>query len=148
MLVKYNGEVSRESRSYGCSKCGTGRSINGLETYKTVYRTYYSGRLYIFEKGKTYPVDDILGKYLTNLKYTDNNGVIKRQFEEVADNTESTFVRNVEDTEFAIPKEVPAPKPVVEETPKPTEAPVENKPQPTEETHNSGNPLPKEEEHL
>lgn len=148
MLVKYNGEVSRESRSYGCSKCGTGRSINGLETYKTVYRTYYSGRLYIFEKGKTYPVDDILGKYLTNLKYTDNNGVIKRQFEEVVDNTESTFVRNVEDTEFAIPKEEPTPKPVVEETPKPTEAPVENKPQPTEETHNSGNPLPTHEEHL
>lgn len=148
MLVKYNGEVSRESRSYGCSKCGTGRSINGLETYKTVYRTYYSGRLYIFEKGKTYPVDDILGKYLTNLKYTDNNGVIKRQFEEVVDNTESTFVRNVEDTEFVIPKEEPAPKPVVEETPKPTDVPVENKPQPTEETHNSGNPLPTHEEHL
>lgn len=148
MLVKYNGEVSRESRSYGCSKCGTGRSINGLETYKTVYRTYYSGRLYIFEKGKTYPVDDILGKYLTNLKYTDNNGVIKRQFEEVADNTESTFVRNVEDTEFAIPKEEPTPKPVVEETPKPTDVPVENKPQPTEETHNTGIPLPTDAEHL
>lgn len=144
MLVKYNGEVSRESRSYGCSKCGTGRSINGLETYKTVYRTYYSGRLYIFEKGKTYPVDDILGKYLTNLKYTDNNGVIKRQFEEVEDNTESTFVRNVEDSEFAITKEEPAPKPV-EETPKPTETPVENKPKPVEETPNTGTPLPKEE---
>lgn len=136
MLVKYNGEVSRESRSYGCSKCGTGRSINGLETYKTVYRTYYSGRLYIFEKGKTYPVDDILGKYLTNLKYTDNNGNIKRQFEEVEDNTESTFVRNVEDSEFAIPKEEPAPKP------------VENKPKPVEETPNIGTPLPTNEEHL
>lgn len=148
MLVKYNGEVSKESRSYGCSKCGTGRSINGLETYKTVYRTYYSGRLYIFEKGKTYPVDDILGKYLTNLKYTDNNGVIKRQFEEVVDNTESTFVRNVEDTEFVIPKEEPTPKPAVEETPKPTEIPVENKPQPTEETHNTGIPLPTDAEHL
>lgn len=148
MLVKYNGEVSRESRSYGCSKCGTGRSINGLETYKTVYRTYYSGRLYIFEKGKIYPVDDILGKYLTNLKYTDNNGVIKRQFEEVADNTESTFVRNVEDTEFVIPKEEPTSKPVVEETPKPTETPVENKPQPTEETHNTGIPIPTDAEHL
>lgn len=148
MLVKYNGEVSRESRSYGCSKCGTGRSINGLETYKTVYRTYYSGRLYIFEKGKTYPVDDILGKYLTNLKYTDNNGVIKRQFEEVVDSTESTFVRNVEDTEFVIPKEEPTPKPAVEEAPKPTETPVENKPQPTEETHNTGIPLPTDAEHL
>ena len=57
MLVKYNGEYAREQRSYGCSKCGTGRSISGVETYRTVYRTYYSGRLYIFEQGKTYPVE-------------------------------------------------------------------------------------------
>ncbi len=91
MLVRYNGEYARESRSYGCSKCGTGRSINGVETYKTVYRTYYSGRLYIFEKGKTYPVDDILGKYLKNLKYTDKDGIIRNQFEEVPDNMESTY---------------------------------------------------------
>lgn len=91
MLVRYNGEYVRESRSYGCSKCGTGRSINGVETYKTVYRTYYSGRLYIFEKGKTYPVDDILGKYLKNLKYTDKDGIIRNQFEEVPDNMESTY---------------------------------------------------------
>ena len=91
MLVRYNGEYARESRSYGCSKCGTGRSINGVETYKTVYRTYYSGRLYIFEKDKVYPVDDILGKYLKNLKYTDKDGVIRHQFEEVPDNMESTY---------------------------------------------------------
>lgn len=91
MLVRYNGEYARESRSYGCSKCGTGRSINGVETYKTVYRTYYSGRLYIFEKGKTYPVDNILGKYLKNLKYTDKDGIIRNQFEEVPDNMESTY---------------------------------------------------------
>lgn len=91
MLVRYNGEYARESRSYGCSKCGTGRSINGVETYKTVYRTYYSGRLYIFEKGKTYPVDDILGKYLKNLKYTDKDGNTRNQFEEVPDNMESTY---------------------------------------------------------
>lgn len=91
MLVRYNGEYARESRSYGCSKCGTGRSINGVETYKTVYRTYYSVRLYIFEKGKVYPVDDILGKYLKNLKYTDKDGNIRNKFEEVPDNMESTY---------------------------------------------------------
>lgn len=117
MQVRYNGEYAREQRSYGCSKCGTGRSISGVETYRTVYRTYYSGRLYIFEQGKTYPVDDILGKYLTNLRYTDKEGVIRNTFSEVPDNTEATYVRNVEETEFHIPEE---PKPT-EEAPKPSD---------------------------
>ena len=116
MQVKYNGEYARESRSYGCSKCGTGRSISGVETYRTVYRTYYGGRLYIFEQGKTYPVDEILGKYLTNLKYTDKQGNIRNTFEEVPDTTEATFVRDIENTEFKI-AEVEAPKP---------ESPVDN----------------------
>lgn len=116
MQVKYNGEYARESRSYGCSKCGTGRSISGVETYRTVYRTYYGGRLYIFEQGKTYPVDEILGKYLTNLKYTDKQGNIRNTFEEVPDTTEATFVRDIESTEFKITEE---------EAPKP-ETPVEN----------------------
>lgn len=120
MQVKYNGEYARESRSYGCSKCGTGRSISGVETYRTVYRTYYGGRLYIFEQGKTYPVDGILGKYLTNLKYTDKQGNIHNTFEEVPDTTEATFVRDIENTEFKIAEEE-APKP---ETP--VEKPVEN----------------------
>ena len=116
MQVKYNGEYARESRSYGCSKCGTGRSISGVETYRTVYRTYYGGRLYIFEQGKTYPVDEILGKYLTNLKYTDKQGNIRNTFEEVPDTTEATFVRDIENTEFKIAEE---------EAPKP-ETPAEN----------------------
>nr|DAJ32527.1 MAG TPA: hypothetical protein [Caudoviricetes sp.] len=139
MQVKYNGEYARESRSYGCSKCGTGRSISGVETYRTVYRTYYSGRLYIFEQGKTYPVDDILGKYLTNLRYTDKEGVIRNTFSEVPDNTEATYVRNVEETEFHIPEEPKpteeAPKPpVTEEAPKPSEEPTPTEPpKPTEE---------------
>lgn len=127
MQVKYNGEYARESRSYGCSKCGTGRSISGVETYRTVYRTYYGGRLYIFEQGKTYPVDEILGKYLTNLKYTDKQGNIRNTFEEVPDTTEATFVRDIENTEFKIAEE---------EAPKP-ETPAENpgivsKPEPEE----------------
>lgn len=122
MLVKYKGEYARESRSYGCSKCGTGRSISGVETYRTVYRTYYGGRLYIFEQGKTYPVDEILGKYLTNLKYTDKQGNIRNTFEEVPDTTEATFVRDIENTEFKIADEAPKP-----EEPKP-ETPAENSP--------------------
>lgn len=127
MQVKYNGEYARESRSYGCSKCGTGRSISGVETYRTVYRTYYGGRLYIFEQGKTYPVDEILGKYLTNLKYTDKQGNIRNTFEEVPDTTEATFVRDIENTEFKIaeeeaPKpEAPVGKPVENNNPKPEE---------------------------
>jgi len=127
MQVKYNGEYARESRSYGCSKCGTGRSISGVETYRTVYRTYYGGRLYIFEQGKTYPVDEILGKYLTNLKYTDKQGNIRNTFEEVPDTTEATFVRDIENTEFKIaeeeaPKpETPAENPVIINTPNPEE---------------------------
>lgn len=131
MQVRYNGEYARESRSYGCSKCGTGRSISGVETYRTVYRTYYSGRLYIFEQGKTYPVDDILGKYLTNLRYTDKEGVIRNTFSEVPDNTEATYVKNVEETEFHIHEE---PKPT-EETPAPTpeEPTPAEPPKPTEE---------------
>lgn len=135
MQVRYNGEYAREQRSYGCSKCGTGRSISGVETYRTVYRTYYSGRLYIFEQGKTYPVDDILGRYLTNLRYTDKEGVIRNTFTEVPDNTEATYVKDVEDTEFHIPE---APKPEPSEKPKPTvtdEAPKPpvDTPKPTEE---------------
>lgn len=122
MLVKYKGEYARESRSYGCSKCGTGRSISGVETYRTVYRTYYGGRLYIFEQDKTYPVDEILGKYLTNLKYTDKQGNIRNTFEEVPDTTEATFVRDIENTEFKIAEEAPKP-----EEPKP-ETPAENSP--------------------
>lgn len=127
MQVKYNGEYARESRSYGCSKCGTGRSISGVETYRTVYRTYYGGRLYIFEQGKTYPVDEILGKYLTNLKYTDKQGNIRNTFEEVPDTTEATFVRDIENTEFKIAEEeAPKPealveKPVENNNPKPEE---------------------------
>ena len=127
MQVKYNGEYARESRSYGCSKCGTGRSISGVETYRTVYRTYYGGRLYIFEQGKTYPVDEILGKYLTNLKYTDKQGNIRNTFEEVPDTTEATFVRDIENTEFKIAEEE-APKP---ETPVETPG-IVNTPEPEE----------------
>lgn len=91
MLVKYNGEYVRESRSGGCSKCGTGYSIGGVETYKTVYKTYYNLRYYIFEKGKTYTVDDTLGKFLLNLKTTSPDGTIKNSFDEVEDKGESTY---------------------------------------------------------
>lgn len=110
MLVKFKGERKRESRSYGCSKCGTGRSINGVETYSTVYRTYYEGRLYVFLKDKVYPVDNILGGYLINLKYTDNEGNIQNTFEEVADNTASTYVQDNKDKEFTLKSNEETPK--------------------------------------
>lgn len=123
MLVKFNGEHKRESRSYGCSKCGTGRSINGVETYSTVYRTYYEGRLYIFLKDKVYPVDDILGGYLVNLKYTDNEGKIRNTFEEVIEDTTATYVQDNKDKEFVIEtKEEEKPK---VDTPKEEEKPKE-----------------------
>lgn len=131
MLVKFKGERKRESRSYGCSKCGTGRSINGVETYSTVYRTYYEGRLYVFMKDKVYPVDEILGGYLINLKYTDNEGNIQNTFEEVPDNTTSTYVPDNKDKEFELETKEETPK--VEETPKETEPPkVEEAPKPVE----------------
>lgn len=123
MLVKFNGERKRESRSYGCSKCGTGRSINGVETYSTVYRTYYEGRLYVFLKDKVYPVDEILGGYLINLKYTDNEGNIQNTFERVIENTTSAYVPDNKEKEFEL--ETKEEKPKVEETPKPEEPKVE-----------------------
>ena len=123
MLVKFKGERKRESRSYGCSKCGTGRSINGVETYSTVYRTYYEGRLYVFLKDKVYPVDDILGGYLINLKYTDNEGNIQNTFEEVIENTTSTYVQDNKEKEFELETKEETPK--VEEAPKPVEPKVE-----------------------
>lgn len=130
MLVKFKGERKRESRSYGCSKCGTGRSINGVETYSTVYRTYYEGRLYVFMKDKVYPVDEILGGYLINLKYTDNEGNIQNTFEEVIENTTSTYVPDNKDKEFELETKEETPK--VEETPKSTEPKVEEAPKPVE----------------
>ena len=82
MLVKYNGEYTRETRADGCSKCGTSRSINGRDVYKTSDRTYYEGRLYIFNQGEPVQVDDILGKYLLSRVYTDTDGVFKNAYSE------------------------------------------------------------------
>ena len=134
MLVKYNGEYARESRSYGCSKCGTGRSISGVETYRTVYTTYYNGRLYIFEKGKIYPVEGILGKYLTNLTYTDKEGNIRHAFSEVEENLESEYVVNIEDKEIPVVTEEPKPEtPVVTPVEEPTYPEGPTQPSTTEE---------------
>lgn len=80
MLVKYNGELTKQSRSYGCSKCGTGRSINGQEVYTYEFRTYYGGRLFIFKKDEPVEVDDLLGKFLSEKVYTDSNGVVTKSF--------------------------------------------------------------------
>ena len=82
MLIKYNGEYTRETRAYGCSKCGTGRSINGRAVYKTSDRTYYEGRLYIFKQDEPVEVDEILGKYLLSRVFTDTDGTFKNAYEE------------------------------------------------------------------
>lgn len=133
MLVKFNGEHKRESRSYGCSKCGTGRSINGVETYSTVYRTYYEGRLYVFMKDKVYPVDDILGGYLVNLKYTDNEGNIRNTFDKVIEDTTATYVPDNKDKELVIENKEDKPK----------EEPKEEKPETNGAIINTG--VPEEE---
>lgn len=83
MLVKYKGEYVREKRTYGCSKCGTAHSVNGEEIYKTSYRTYYNGRLYIFEQDKEVEVDNILGAFLLSRSFTDKEGNVVKSFEEV-----------------------------------------------------------------
>ena len=80
MLIKYNGEYTRETRAYGCSKCGTGRSINGGAVYKTSDRTYYEGRLYIFKQDEPVEVDEILGKYLLSRVFTDTDGNLKNAY--------------------------------------------------------------------
>ena len=85
MLVKYNGEYTRETRAYGCSKCGTARSINGRAVYKISDRTYYEGRLYIFNKGEPVQVDNILGKYLLSRGFTDTDGVFKTAYSELVE---------------------------------------------------------------
>ena len=83
MLIKYNGEYTRETRAYGCSKCGTGSSINGRAVYKTSDRTYYEGRLYIFKQDEPVEVDEILGKYLLSRVFTDTDGNLKNAYTEV-----------------------------------------------------------------
>ena len=85
MIVEYNGEYTRETRAYGCSKCGTARSINGRAVYKISDRTYYEGRLYIFNKGEPVQVDNILGKYLLSRGFTDTDGVFKTAYSELTE---------------------------------------------------------------
>ena len=85
MIVEYNGEYTRETRAYGCSKCGTASSINGRAVYKISDRTYYEGRLYIFNKGEPVQVDNILGKYLLSRGFTDTDGVFKTAYSELVE---------------------------------------------------------------
>lgn len=86
MKVRYLGEYTREARSYGCSRCGTSTTHSSNEVYKTEYRMYYEGRLFVFRKGEVQEVaDDIQGRYLLNLKHRDKDGAVKPSFEEVND---------------------------------------------------------------
>ena len=67
-ILDWQGDELLQDYAYGCSKCGTGRSINGRAVYKTSDRTYYEGRLYIFNQHEPVEVDEILGKYLLSHK--------------------------------------------------------------------------------
>lgn len=83
MLIKFKGDKTVSQRTYsGCSSCGTGRSVNGTEEYRTSYRMYYNGRLMRFEKDVPVEVDEIAGKYLLSRTYKDNGKTV-HSFEEV-----------------------------------------------------------------
>lgn len=85
MLIKYNGEYIEERvRAGGCSKCGTSRSINGVKSYKTMFRTYWGSQLIIFEKDTPVNVsDDLLAKWLLTKTYTDEHNIERPSFTQV-----------------------------------------------------------------
>lgn len=83
MLLKYNGEFSRESRSYsGCGRCGTGIRTSSKETYKTRYQFYDGTRMVVFEKGKCVEVDPSIGAFLLRKETRDKSGKLVKVFEE------------------------------------------------------------------
>lgn len=91
MLIKYNGEYSREVRTYsGCSKCGTGRTTGGKEVYKTETKIFDGTRFLHFKKGEAINVDDFIGRYLLKKTYVDQDGTEKHQFEEVTQNASTS----------------------------------------------------------
>lgn len=83
MYIKYLGEYTTEKRSYGCSRCGTGSSYNGVESYKTRDRHYYNGRLIVFNQGEMVQVDEVLGNYLLRKQYRDRSGYMRYAYERV-----------------------------------------------------------------
>lgn len=83
MQVVYKGEYVRQSRSYGCSKCGTGSSVgNGKEVYQTEYKIYFDKRFIKFKKDEPVDVDDLLGNFLLKKTHVDKNGDKQKTFEE------------------------------------------------------------------
>lgn len=96
MLLKYNGEFSRESRSYsGCGRCGTGIRTSSKETYKTRYQFYDGTRMVVFEKGKCVEVDPSIGAFLLRKETRDKSGKLVKVFEECIFNeheSESTSI--------------------------------------------------------
>ena len=92
MLIRYLGEYTKEKRSYGCSRCGTGSSYGGVETYKTRDRHYYNGRLIVFNEGEVVSVDETLGNYLLKKKYRDPNGYYRNAYELVNNQVNAEWV--------------------------------------------------------
>lgn len=100
MLLKYNGEFSRESRSYsGCGRCGTGIRTSSKETYKTRYQFYDGSRMVVFEKGKCVDVDPSIGAFLLRKTTRDKNGKLVNTFEECIVEEHYTEIEPVPDTE-------------------------------------------------
>lgn len=100
MLLKYNGEFSRESRSYsGCGRCGTGIHTSSKETYKTRYQFYDGSRMVVFEKGKCVDVDPSIGAFLLRKTTRDKSGKLVNTFEECIVEEHDTEVEPVPDTE-------------------------------------------------
>lgn len=88
MKVTFLGEITKQGGTGGgCGRCGTGRSVSQNEVYKNSHRTYYQNRLYVFNKGESVEVDDILGRYLLRRTYLDTDGKHKNSFVESADVT-------------------------------------------------------------
>lgn len=82
MLLKYNGEFSRESRFYsGCGRCGTGIRTSSKETYKTRYQFYDGSRMVVFEIGKCVDIDPSIGAFLLRKEARDKTGKLVKVFE-------------------------------------------------------------------
>lgn len=85
MLLRYLGEYTTESRSYGCSKCGTGTTVSGKEVYKTRYQFYDGRKMVVFNQGSVVEVDDTIGAFLLRKQHRDKTGKLVNNFEQVDD---------------------------------------------------------------
>ena len=106
-----------------------------------MWRTYYEGRLYIFEQGKEVEVDDILGKFLLQRTYIDKDGTRKHSFIDVAGTVaeeDTCDDKNPPAEVIDIPKEE-KPTEEVQQPPVETVPQVEPKAEPAEDENVTSN---------